>query len=99
MEYSITGLSNSAATSRMMWMLSASNCFKCVSLSTMATHGNIDLMDGQRAVFELGTLAQRPILLIGPTRSKQYKNMPWRFTQIGLGQSMNKCSTAKRRAR
>ncbi|MNO71401.1 hypothetical protein D3C76_623170 [compost metagenome] len=38
-EYSITGLSNSAATSRMIWMLSASSCFRCVSLSTMATHG------------------------------------------------------------
>ena len=30
-EYSITGFSNSAATSRMMWMLSASSCFRCVS--------------------------------------------------------------------
>ncbi|MNO51106.1 hypothetical protein D3C76_414970 [compost metagenome] len=53
MEYSITGLSNSAATSRMMWMLSASSCFRCVSLSTMATHENF-LMNGQRAVFERG---------------------------------------------
>jgi hypothetical protein len=43
----------------MMWMLSASSCFRCVSLSTMATHEN-DLMDGQRAVFERGILAQRP---------------------------------------
>ena len=30
MLYSITGRSNSAATSRMMWMLSASSAFRCV---------------------------------------------------------------------
>jgi len=30
-EYSITGFSNSAATSRMMWMLSASSWRRCVS--------------------------------------------------------------------
>ena len=29
-EYSITGRSNSAATSRMMWMLSASSAFRWV---------------------------------------------------------------------
>ncbi|MCY1413219.1 hypothetical protein D9M71_286460 [compost metagenome] len=75
MEYSITGLSNSAATSRMMWMLSASSCFRCVSLSTMATHENF-LMNGQRAVFERGILAQRPLLIRTPTRSKEHMNMP-----------------------
>jgi hypothetical protein len=42
-----------------MWMLSASSCFRCVSLSTMATHESF-LMNGQRAVFERGILAQRP---------------------------------------
>ncbi|RBH54292.1 hypothetical protein C3F00_024995 [Pseudomonas sp. MWU13-2860] len=57
-------------------------------------------MDGQRAVFERGMLAQHPILLRGPTRSKRYKNIPGRLTaQIGFGQSINRCSTAKRRAR
>lgn len=75
MEYSITGLSNSAATSRMMWMLSASSCFRCVSLSTMATHESF-LMNGQRAVFERGILAQRPLLIRTPTRTKGHMNMP-----------------------
>ena len=28
-EYSMTGRSNSAATSRMTWMLSASSCIRC----------------------------------------------------------------------
>ncbi|CAI8871170.1 hypothetical protein EMIT0194MI4_30043 [Pseudomonas sp. IT-194MI4] len=77
-EYSITGLSNSAATSRMMWMLSASSCFRCVSLSTMATHEN-DLMDGLRAVFERGILAQRPLLIRTAARSKGYMNIPPRL--------------------
>ncbi|QBQ09085.1 hypothetical protein DCC84_04765 [Pseudomonas sp. SXM-1] len=35
-----------------------------------------DLMDGQRAVFERGMLAQRLILLRGLARSKRYINIP-----------------------
>ncbi|RYM38234.1 hypothetical protein EVS84_24650 [Pseudomonas koreensis] len=41
----------------------------------MATHESF-LMNGQRAVFERGILAQRPLLIRPPTRSKGYMNMP-----------------------
>jgi hypothetical protein len=41
----------------------------------MATHENF-LMNGQRAVFEREILAQRPLLIRTPTRSKGYMNMP-----------------------
>ncbi|MVV50042.1 hypothetical protein EJA72_17615 [Pseudomonas sp. PB120] len=41
----------------------------------MATH-EIFLMNGQRAVFERGILAQRSLLIRTPTRSKGYMNMP-----------------------
>jgi hypothetical protein len=47
-----------------MWMLSASSCFRCVSLSTMATHESF-LMNGHRAVFERGMLAQRAASIQG----------------------------------
>ncbi|PTU04455.1 hypothetical protein DBR45_01745 [Pseudomonas sp. HMWF031] len=33
-------------------------------------------MNGQRAVFERGILAQRPLLIRTPTRSKEHMNMP-----------------------
>ncbi|OPG70961.1 hypothetical protein B1219_12020 [Pseudomonas ogarae] len=33
-------------------------------------------MNGQRAVFERGILAQRPLLIRAPTRSKQHMDMP-----------------------
>ncbi|KAA0971548.1 hypothetical protein FQ185_15545 [Pseudomonas sp. ANT_H12B] len=33
-------------------------------------------MDGQRAVFERGILAQRPLLIRTPARSKGYMNIP-----------------------
>ncbi|AZE59209.1 hypothetical protein C4K02_0826 [Pseudomonas synxantha] len=33
-------------------------------------------MDGQRAVFERGMLAQHLLLFRAPTRSKRYMNMP-----------------------
>ncbi|MNZ94894.1 hypothetical protein D3C78_1140140 [compost metagenome] len=39
-----------------------------------------DLMDGQRAVFERATLSQHSILFRRPTRTKQYKNIPCRFS-------------------
>ncbi|MBR7212099.1 hypothetical protein E1K68_04755 [Pseudomonas sp. B2021] len=35
-----------------------------------------DLMDGQRAVFERGMLAQRLLLFRAPARPKRYMNMP-----------------------
>ncbi|TWR69843.1 hypothetical protein FIV39_00455 [Pseudomonas grimontii] len=35
-----------------------------------------DLMDGQRAVFERGMLAQHLLLFRAPSRSKRYINMP-----------------------
>ncbi|KAA0997078.1 hypothetical protein FQ192_04730 [Pseudomonas sp. ANT_J12] len=44
----------------------------------MATHEN-DLMDGQRAVFERGILAQRPLLIRTWARSKGYMNIPARL--------------------
>ncbi|KAE9638428.1 hypothetical protein EJA71_27830 [Pseudomonas sp. PB106] len=44
----------------------------------MATHESF-LMNGQRAVFERGILAQRPLLIRTPTRSKGYMNMPARL--------------------
>ncbi|PQZ86591.1 hypothetical protein CQ048_21495 [Pseudomonas trivialis] len=93
-------------------------------------------MDGQRAVFERGMLAQHLLLFRELARSKRYMNMPRSLAlcgkglapdravsathvstesrlsgaiplphlnpivnQIGLGQSMNRCSRAKRRAR
>ncbi|KAA5844413.1 hypothetical protein F2A38_04200 [Pseudomonas chlororaphis] len=103
----------------------------------MATHESF-LMDGLRAVFERGMLAQRPLLIRTPARPKRYMNIPacllclhlsvaaaagcdrlrsrralegpaglvaacscgYRTRlYIGFGQSMNKCSRAKRRAR
>ncbi|KAA0981719.1 hypothetical protein FQ187_18375 [Pseudomonas sp. ANT_J28] len=65
----------------------------------MATHEN-DLMDGQRAVFERGILAQRPLLIRTQARSKGHMNIPPRLgRQMGFGQSMKMCSRAKRRAR
>ncbi|KAA6194605.1 hypothetical protein F3K52_14335, partial [Pseudomonas lactis] len=39
-----------------------------------------DLMDGQRAVFERGMLAQQLLLFRAPARPKRYMNMP-----AGLG--------------
>ncbi|TPG80826.1 hypothetical protein EAH78_06400 [Pseudomonas arsenicoxydans] len=36
-------------------------------------------MDGQRAVFERGILAQRPLLIRTPTRSKGHMNIPPRL--------------------
>ncbi|MDT4837540.1 hypothetical protein FQZ97_712760 [compost metagenome] len=53
--------------------------------------------DGRRAVDEGRTLAQPPLLFRRPLRPKRSSNMP--FDQTGFGQSMNRCSTAKRRAR
>ncbi|QFS53294.1 hypothetical protein FD951_01590 [Pseudomonas chlororaphis subsp. aurantiaca] len=41
----------------------------------MATHESF-LMDGLRAVFERGMLAQRPLLIRTPARSKRYMNIP-----------------------
>ncbi|TFF10176.1 hypothetical protein EXW72_12800 [Pseudomonas sp. BCA14] len=35
-----------------------------------------DLVDGQRAVFERGMLAQHLLLFREPSRSKRYMNMP-----------------------
>ncbi|TGY19182.1 hypothetical protein E5845_09790 [Pseudomonas fluorescens] len=35
-----------------------------------------DLMDGQRAVFERGMLAQQLLLFRAPARPKRYINMP-----------------------
>src|SRR5690606_29904804 len=79
MEYSITGLSNSAATSRMMWMLSASSSFRCVSLSTMATH---EYADGRPAGLEEGaTLARRPILIRPLLRTKLTRFIPRRMCE------------------
>lgn len=51
MEYIITGFSNSAATSRMIWMLSASSCCKCVNLS--------------RSMLVLGSLLMRLLKALG----------------------------------
>ncbi|PNQ91522.1 hypothetical protein CCU68_15930 [Pseudomonas gingeri NCPPB 3146 = LMG 5327] len=42
-------------------------------------------MDGQRAVFERGMLAQRPILLRWPARSKRYKNIPQCLATASVG--------------
>ncbi|PMZ03576.1 hypothetical protein C1Y08_08145 [Pseudomonas sp. FW306-02-F02-AA] len=68
-------------------------------------------MNGQRAVFERRMLAQRPLLIRTPTRSKEHMNIPARSGaagplpslifgyQIGFGQSMKMCSRANRRAR
>ncbi|MGR3994357.1 hypothetical protein FW789_18030 [Pseudomonas sp. 1121_17] len=67
-------------------------------------------MNGQRAVFERATLAQRLLLFRQAARSKRSNHMTAGLgfsrcnstqsgAQIGFGQSMNRCSTAKRRAR
>ncbi|OZO06345.1 hypothetical protein B7453_01385 [Pseudomonas sp. IB20] len=40
-------------------------------------------MDGQRAVFERGMLAQRLLLFRAPARSKRYMNMPRGLAQLG----------------
>src|SRR5688572_25974470 len=52
MEYSITGLSNSAATSRMMWIASASSCLRWVSwyLAVMLWFNAVQLVVTARAL-------------------------------------------------
>jgi len=40
-------------------------------------------MDGQRAVFERGMLAQHLLLFREPARSKRYMNMPLGLAQLG----------------
>ncbi|RZI24631.1 hypothetical protein EUX53_09770 [Pseudomonas orientalis] len=48
-----------------------------------------DLVDGQRAVFERGMLAQHLLLFRAPTRSKRYMNIPlslaWNAVKCGRG--------------
>ncbi|QKL09389.1 hypothetical protein GEV41_24435 [Pseudomonas putida] len=60
-------------------------------------------MDGLRAVFERATLSQRLLLFRRLARSKKSNDMTGGLGrpchQIGFGQSMNRCSTANRRAR
>ena len=58
MEYSMTGFSNSAATSRKMWMLSASSVWRWLSLGAAACLHRFDFQACQSCSFSLRACVQ-----------------------------------------